>query len=246
MEPTPGEPWEEERRSRWWVWALVAFALAAIAVGAYFTFAGKQASTSRTSWGARRARRPTSRTSAGWRSRSSPRVSDDVPRDEVISQDPPAGDRAKEGATITAVISSGKGEVPVPSVEGQSEDDAVAALRDAGFKTKTETAFSDTVPEGDVISTSPEGGTSLTKGRTVTITVSKGASGVAVPKLVGLQQSEAEAQLDELGLTADVTEQETTQPPGTVMEQDPPAAPAWTRAPRSTSPSPRRGPRCRT
>ena len=74
-----------------------------------------------------------------------------------------------------------------------------------------------------MISTSPEGGTSLTKGRTVTITVSKGASGVEVPKLVGQQQSDAEAQLDKLGLTSDVSEQETTQPPGTVMEQDPPA-----------------------
>ncbi len=48
-------------------------------------------------------------------------------------------------------------------------------------------------------------------------------SGIAVPKLVGLQRSEAEAQLADLGLTADVTEQETTQPPGTVMEQDPPS-----------------------
>ena len=88
------------------------------------------------------------------------------------------------------------------------------------------------MPSGQVISTSPEGGTSLTKGRTVTVTVSKGESGVAVPKVVGLQQDDAEAQLQELGLTADVTEQETTQPPGTVMEQDPPTGTRVTRAPR--------------
>ena len=44
MEPTPGEPWvdEPERRSRWWVWALVALAVAAIAVGAYFLLAGNK------------------------------------------------------------------------------------------------------------------------------------------------------------------------------------------------------------
>jgi serine/threonine-protein kinase len=225
MEPTPGEPWdeladEEERRTRWWLWALVAFALAAIAVGAYLTLApnkvdvpnlvGRDASEA-----ADVAHR------RGLEIAFVPRESDDVPRDEVISQDPPAGDRAREGATVTAVISAGRGEVPVPAVEGKSEDDAVSELRDAGFQTKTKEAFSDSVPAGDVISTSPKGGESLTKGRTVTLTVSKGPSGIAVPKLVGLQRDEAEAQLKELGLTADVTEQETTQPPGTVMQQDP-------------------------
>ena len=92
----------------------------------------------------------------------------------------------------------------------------------AGFKTKTKDAFSDSVAKGDVISTSPEGGESLTKGRTVTLTISQGSEGIAVPKLVGLQSDDAEAQLQKLGLTADVTEQETTQPAGTVMEQDPP------------------------
>ena len=43
------------------------------------------------------------------------------------------------------------------------------------------------MPEGDVISTSPEGGQQATKGRTVTLTVSQGSEGVAVPKVVGLQ-----------------------------------------------------------
>ena len=73
-----------------------------------------------------------------------------------------------------------------------------------------------------MISTSPAAAKQMTKGRTVTLTVSRGASGVAVPKVVGLQRDAAEAQLQRRGLTAEVTEQETTQPPGTVMEQDPP------------------------
>jgi serine/threonine-protein kinase len=226
MEPTPGEPWDEleesERRSRWWMWLLVLLVLAGIAVAAYFTLAGNRVDVPNlvgrdASEAADVAHR------RGLEIAFVPRESDDVPRDEVISQDPEAGDRVKEGATVTAVISAGRGEVPVPAVVGRSEDDAVAALRDAGFKTKVEQAFSDSVPAGQVISTSPEAGTSLTKGRTVTVTVSQGASGVAVPKLVGLQRDAAEAQLQELGLTADVTEQETTQPPGTVMKQDPPA-----------------------
>jgi serine/threonine-protein kinase len=225
MEPSPGEPWDEleesERRSRWWIWALVALVLAGIAVAAYVTFAGTKVDVPnlvgrQADDAADVAHR------RGLEVAFVPRVSDDVPRDEVISQDPEAGARVKEGTTIEVVISSGRGEVPVPAVEGQSEDDAVRALRDAGFKTKVRTAFSDSVEDGTVISTSPKGGESVTKGRTVTVTVSKGAEGVTVPQLVGLQRDAAEAQLDKLGLKAEVVEQETTQPPGTVMKQDPP------------------------
>ncbi len=74
-----------------------------------------------------------------------------------------------------------------------------------------------------MISTSPKGGEPLQKGRTVTLRVSKGVEGLAVPKVVGLQRDEAEAQLEQAGLRADVTEEENTQPPGTVMKQDPPS-----------------------
>jgi beta-lactam-binding protein with PASTA domain len=225
MEPTPGEPWvdedDEERRSRWWVWAIVLFALAAIAVGAYLTVYGNRVDVPNlkgrdASEAADVAHR------RGLEIAFVPRVSDDVPRDEVISQQPAAGERVKEGSTVTAIISSGKGEAPVPAVEGQSQADAEKAIRDAGFKTKVRKAFSDSVAAGDVISTSPAGGQSLTKGRTVTLTVSQGSEGVTVPKLVGLQRADAEARLEQVGLTADVTEQETSQPAGTVMKQDPP------------------------
>jgi eukaryotic-like serine/threonine-protein kinase len=225
MEPTPGEPWvdelEEERRSRWWVWAIVLLALAAIGVGAYLTIFGNRVDVPNL-----RGRDASEAADVAHRRGLEiafvPRVSDEVPRDEVISQQPAAGERVKEGSTVTAIISSGKGEAPVPAVDGRSQEQAEKAIRDAGFKTKVSKAFSDSVAAGDVISTSPEGGQSLTKGRTVTLTVSQGSAGVTVPKLVGLQRAAAEAQLEKLGLTADVTEQETTQPAGTVMRQDPP------------------------
>jgi serine/threonine-protein kinase len=225
MEPTPGEPWvdeeEEARRSRWWVWAIVLVALAAIGVGAYLTVFGNRVDVPNlVGRDAREAAAAAHR--RGLEITFVPRVSDDVPRDEVISQQPAAGERVKEGSTVTAIISSGPGEAPVPAVEGRSQDDAEQAIRDAGFKTRVRKAFSDSVPAGDVISTSPDGGQPLTKGRTVTLTVSQGAAGIAVPKLVGLQRADAEAQLAKLGLTADVSEQETTQPAGTVMKQDPP------------------------
>ena len=74
-----------------------------------------------------------------------------------------------------------------------------------------------------MISQSPRAGRQATKGRTVTLTVSQGAEGIEVPRLTGLQREEAEQQLSGLGLTADVTEEESTSAPGTVTEQDPAA-----------------------
>ena len=74
-----------------------------------------------------------------------------------------------------------------------------------------------------MISQSPEGGRQATKGRTVTITVSQGVEGIEVPNLTGQQREAAEQQLNDLGLTADITEEESTGEPGTVTEQDPAA-----------------------
>jgi serine/threonine-protein kinase len=109
----------------------------------------------------------------------------------------------------------------VPDVVGESQADAEKAVRDAGFNPKVEQAFSDSVAAGDVISVSPPAGDQITKGRTVTLTVSRGAQGVAVPDLAGAQRGDAEAQLQDLGLTANVSEKESSEQAGTVLAQDP-------------------------
>ena len=223
LEPTPGEPWvEEEPRSRWWLWLLVALAVLALALGAYFLLAGNRVDVPNL-----QGRQATEAAEILHRRGLEPafvnQVSDDVPRDEVISQDPEAGERVKEGSTVTVVISGGRGEVPVPATQGLSQDDAEDAVRDAGLKVKTKQAFSDTVPEGQVISSSPAAGESLTKGHTVTLTVSQGSAGVAVPKLTGLQQAAAEEQLRAAELKAEVIEEQSSKPAGTVIKQDPAA-----------------------
>ena len=146
------------------------------------------ASRCRTSSAARPSEAARSSSAAGSRCSSSRARPTTCRATRSIAQDPAAGTEVREGSTVTVTISGGPGEVPVPAVEGESREDAQRALEDAGFKVKVEEEFSDDVPEGDVISSSPEGGTQATKGRTVTITVSQGAEGIAVPKVVGLQR----------------------------------------------------------
>ncbi|GAA2519922.1 penicillin-binding protein [Rarobacter incanus] len=64
--------------------------------------------------------------------------------------------------------------VEVPSVAGDSASAAKSALRKAGFAVSVSHAYSDSVPKGSVISTSPGGGKALAPGATVSIVVSKG------------------------------------------------------------------------
>jgi beta-lactam-binding protein with PASTA domain len=120
-------------------------------------------------------------------------------------------------------VSAGPGTAAVPPVGGLTRAQAEKALADAGFNHRVRLVYSSSVPAGKVISADPEAGRQLQKGRTVLLTVSRGIQGVPVPKVVGLQRAEAERQLQAAGLTANVTEQETTQPAGTVMKQDPPS-----------------------
>jgi beta-lactam-binding protein with PASTA domain len=220
QEPVPVAP--PEPGSRWWLWLLALLAVAAIGLGFYYLLGGEQVTVPNVV-GREASEAADILHDEGLEVAFVNKESDDVPRDEVIDENPKPGEEVREGTTITLTVSGGRGTVPVPAVEGQSRDDAEQALTEAGFKVKVEEEFSDSVPEGNVISQSPQGGTQATKGRTVTLTVSQGAEGVEVPRLTGLQRDAAEQQLNGLGLTADVTEEESTSAPGTVTEQDPAA-----------------------
>jgi serine/threonine-protein kinase len=124
-------------------------------------------------------------------------------------------------STVLLTVSAGRGSTPVPQVEGLPQADAKAALRKAGFNVDVHRAYSDSVAAGKVISSSPQAGESLERGKTVKLTVSRGPQGISVPKLTGLPQGDAEQRLSALGLRPDESRKESTRPPGTVLAQDP-------------------------
>jgi eukaryotic-like serine/threonine-protein kinase len=225
MEPTPGEPWEPVRDggSRWWIWLLVALVIAAAAAGAYFLLGGGKRVEVPSVVGNTSSQAADALHGRGLEVAFVNEVSEKVPRGQVISQDPDAGTKVKEGSTVTARVSAGRGTAAIPPVEGLSEGEAKDMVSKAGFNPKVTHEFSDEVGKGQVISQTPAPGTELTKGRTVNLVVSKGREGVAVPKLTGLSQDDAEAQLKDLGLTSKVTQQESSKDPGSVLAQDPAA-----------------------
>ncbi|WP_043619802.1 Stk1 family PASTA domain-containing Ser/Thr kinase [Nonomuraea candida] len=100
------------------------------------------------------------------------------PQGTVIATDPKAGQEVEKGGTVTLFVPKELGEVP--SVVGLTEEDAIAQLKGAGFKTRTDRQPSDQ-PEGTVFQQNPPEGTKLAPGTTITITVSTGPEDTAPP-----------------------------------------------------------------
>jgi beta-lactam-binding protein with PASTA domain len=113
----------------------------------------------------------------------------------------------------------------VPQVESLSVNQARQRLDNAGLDvTLGKQVFSSGVPDGKVASTDPDVGTSLRKGSTVVLHVSKGPRNVEVPKLEGVpfQRARAEIAGGNLALGTLKHRYSDTVDKGVVMHQSPP------------------------
>jgi serine/threonine-protein kinase len=72
-----------------------------------------------------------------------------------------------------------------------------------------------------VISTTPAGGTVLAQGERVRVDVSSGVEKFAAPNVVGLDQDAAERALEDKDLVPVVQKEQSSQPEGTVIRQNP-------------------------
>jgi eukaryotic-like serine/threonine-protein kinase len=113
--------------------------------------------------------------------------------------------------------------VGVPLVEGLQRDLAIERIEAAGLEAEVDEQPSIEIDRGIVIEQSPREGTQVSKGSTVTITVSTGPRQVEVPSLVGGTYEEAVDALNELGLEPQRVEVFSQKPVGQVTGQDPEA-----------------------
>lgn len=120
----------------------------------------------------------------------------------VVSSYPQEGLKVDVGAEIVLNISSGSSSVLVPDVCGFTLNAANKSLMDAGLSVEILQDYSAEVPEGNIISQSPEGGEKAPDGYTVTITVSLGEAVdlVTIPNVLGEMTENAVVSLTELGL----------------------------------------------
>ena len=90
-------------------------------------------------------------------------------------------------------------DVQVPDVSGQASADAVVALQNAGFKTRTQMKPDSTVEPDHVIDTEPKADTSVGAGDEITINVSTGPEQREVPDVASLSYAEAVKKLTDAG-----------------------------------------------
>ena len=219
----PAEALVAEDRRNWWVIAIVVLALVALAIGAWLLLSPDKVTVPDVV-GKRSGTAAQTLQNRGFEVDVVPIQSDTVPEDLVAGQRPDPGTEADEGSLVTITVSSGPGEAPVPIVQGLPAGEAADKLREAGFKSEQRREFSETVKAGRVIETSPPEGSTVRKGSTVTLVVSRGREKVAVPDVKGKTREEAERLLRRAGLESAVTEREDADAePGTVLEQDPAA-----------------------
>ncbi len=138
----------------------------------------------------------------------------------VFRQSPDAGERVPKGNAVQVFVSTGKPRVAVPDVVGAREAAAEVTLRAAGLVPDTHEIFSDR-PVGTVIAQDPKGGTSVVKGGTVRINISKGQQNIGIPSVIGLSFAEASRQLRAEGFTPVRSDVDDSAPKGQVVGQDP-------------------------
>jgi len=145
-----------------------------------------------------------------------------VAKDTVVGQDPEPGGKLVKGGVITVTLSLGPERFAVPDLAGLELAAARGELEQLSLKLKQGAGqYSDTVPEGAVISSDPKTSTQLKRGGTVTVVLSKGRAPIRVPDLSGKNINDARGELAQLGLTAVERYKDSDQPADTVIGQTP-------------------------
>ena len=114
--------------------------------------------------------------------------------------DPAAGMRVERNTEVTLLVSGGAADIEVPRVIELTLADARDTIEGIGLEVGTVThEVSPFIPEGNVISQSPESGMLVAAGTDVDLVVSAGANALIVPELTGKTENDARFTLLQAG-----------------------------------------------
>jgi serine/threonine-protein kinase len=141
---------------------------------------------------------------------------------QVTATDPPAGQSIPKGSKVRVNVASGPQQAHVPSVVGQSLNQASSTLHSAGFNVNP-TYVDSSAPQNQVIHQNPAPGTAVPKGSTVDLQVSNGPPSVQVPDVVADSSQLAAQTLENAGFTVSRQYQSVSDPTqdNIVQEQSP-------------------------
>jgi serine/threonine-protein kinase len=125
----------------------------------------------------------------------------------VLKQVPAAKAKGHTGDTITLYVLSPNAQFAVPKLVGDSTEQAAQVLATYGLVlgATTTKACSNTVPIGDVVSSTPGYEALVNSGDQVSLTTSTGYCKVQVPSVIGELQSQAMATLGAAHLSVSVS-----------------------------------------
>lgn len=148
-------------------------------------------------------------------------ISEDIEKGCIVSQDPSADEKVKEGSTITVNISKGLGEGTVPNLVGKDESELSDYLKAAGFELGKVSSRSSDKEAGTILSQSPKAGETAEKGSEIDVVVSDGTLNTAtVPYVIGKSVADAKAALSAAGLKCSVTNEFSSASEGEVINQN--------------------------
>ena len=141
---------------------------------------------------------------------------------KVIAQTPRPATRVERAALDLVVsVSRGTAYAAVPRVEGESQEDATALLRQTGFATRVRAEESWEVPAGRVVSSDVTAGDEARRPGPIGIVVSSGPPRAPVPDVRGVAVDDAVARLDGSFETDIVEEGSETAVAGSILRQSP-------------------------
>ena len=135
----------------------------------------------------------------------------------VVGTDPGGGVSVPTAAVVTMRVGRGPDRVGVPSLVGQTADQAQAAVRAVGLVLTPVPQTRDVDDQnqvGRVLAQDPPPGTLLDPGQAIGLTVGRLRETLRVPDVTGQDQGTARSTLEGVGLTVSVTQVDGTQKAG--------------------------------
>ena len=226
--PADGGHPVRERSRRGLVLALVLVVLVAgLAAGGYWFGWGRYTSTPGVV-GLEQAAAETKLDDAGLGAEVEQVYSDSVEPGVVVSTDPKPGDRILPGDDVTLTVSRGPEVYDVPDLAGLTVDEAEDRLAEVKMVLGRQVErYSETVPKGQIVRSSPAFGSKESKDlpvdTAVAVVVSKGKQPIKVGDWVGKDAEKLEKSLEAKGLQVKVTDTEYSDdiPEGRVISHTP-------------------------